>query len=37
METVAAAKWATRTPIEDRAQEATVLAGARTLARPSER
>lgn len=32
METVAAAKWATRSPITDPAQEASVLAGARDLA-----
>lgn len=32
METVAAAKWATRTPIQDTAQEASVLASARELA-----
>ena len=32
METVAAAKWVSRTPIQDSAQEASVLAGARQLA-----
>lgn len=36
METVAAAKWATRAPIQDAAQEATVLAGARDLATARE-
>ena len=36
METVAAAKWATRSPIEDPAQEAAVLSTARDLARARE-
>ena len=36
METVAAAKWATRSPIQDAAQEATVLASARDLATARE-
>jgi len=36
METVAAAKWASRSPIQDSAQEATVLASARELAAARE-
>lgn len=36
METVAAAKWASRSPIQDSAQEASVLAGARELATARE-